>query len=134
MTTGKSLPMGIDAIFFTPAPSCIRRYLHDHVEVSTNTINHWYTHPPLAQPFITFTTRVSRRLGYYYWHAYFCLLLIIFMTFTSFAVRSNPPDYRPYPPESGNERRLRLSYLLMLTSVSYKVSVCACFFLLPSDA
>jgi len=95
-------------------------YLHDHVEVSTNTINHWYTHPPLAQPFITFTTRVSRRLGYYYWHAYFCLLLIIFMTFTSFAVRSNPPDYRPYPPESGNERRLRLSYLLMLTSVSYK--------------
>jgi len=42
------------------------------------------------------------------------------MTFTSFAVRANPPDYRPYPPESGNERRLRLSYLLMLTSVSYK--------------
>jgi len=95
-------------------------HLHDHVEVSSNTINHWYTQPPFAQPFITFTTRVSRRLGYYYWHAYFCLLLIIFMTFTSFAVRANPPDYRPYPPESGNERRLRLSYLLMLTSVSYK--------------
>jgi len=95
-------------------------HLHDHVEVSSNTINHWYTQPPFTQPFITFTTRVSRRLGYYYWHAYFCLLLIIFMTFTSFAVRSNPPDYRPYPPESGNERRLRLSYLLMLTSVSYK--------------
>jgi len=95
-------------------------HLHDHVEVSSNTINHWYTQPPFTQPFVTFTTRVSRRLGYYYWHAYFCLLLIIFMTFTSFAVRSNPPDYRPYPPESGNERRLRLSYLLMLTSVSYK--------------
>jgi len=95
-------------------------HLHDHVEVSSNSIQHWYTQPPMAQPFITFTTRVSRRLGYYYWHAFFCLLLIIFMTFTSFAVRNNPPDYRPYPPESGYERRLRLSYLLMLTSVSYK--------------
>jgi len=98
-------------------------YLHTHVEISHRVINHWYSQPPYSQPFITFTTRASRRLGFYFWHVYLMLVLITSMTFTSFAIRGNPPDYRPWPPESGYERRLRLTFLLMLTTVSFKFFV-----------
>jgi len=98
-------------------------YLHTHVEISHRVISHWYSQPPYSQPFITFTTRASRRLGFYFWHVYLMLVLITSMTFTSFAIRGNPPDYRPWPPESGYERRLRLTFLLMLTTVSFKFFV-----------
>jgi len=98
-------------------------YLHSHIEISNRIINHWYSQPPYKQPFITFTSRASRRLGFYFWHVYLILALITSMTFTSFAIRTNPPDYRPWPPESGYERRLRLTFLLMLTSVSFKFFV-----------
>lgn len=98
-------------------------YLHTHVEISQRVISHWYSQPPYSQPFISFTTRASRRLGFYFWHVYLMLVLITSMTFTSFAIRGNPPDYRPWPPESGYERRLRLTFLLMLTTVSFKFFV-----------
>ena len=66
-------------------------YLHTHVEISQRVISHWYSQPPYSQPFISFTTRASRRLGFYFWHVYLMLVLITSMTFTSFAIRGNPP-------------------------------------------
>jgi hypothetical protein len=60
LTEDKSLPSVIVRDHFIDVQEW---YLHDHVEVSFNTIDHWYIDPPFTQPFMTFTTRCVRVIG-----------------------------------------------------------------------
>ncbi|VDM33964.1 unnamed protein product [Hydatigera taeniaeformis] len=110
--------------------------LHEHIEITRQSIVQEFTTSSQKHPCISVTCRAARRPGYFYWN--------VFLIMASFADLSPPPPppqfYHPWAfrfPNRGffitglsfatfsvsaerPENRLQLSFTLFLTSVAFK--------------
>ncbi|CAH8452912.1 unnamed protein product [Heterobilharzia americana] len=83
--------------------------LHEHVEIKKRIIKQEYTSSMKSHPCLSVTCRAARRPGYFYWNVFLIMFMISGLAFATFAVS---PDKA--------ELRLRLSFTLILTSVTFK--------------
>nr|CAX82639.1 putative Glra4a protein 175 [Schistosoma japonicum] len=83
--------------------------LHEHVEIKKRIIKQEYSSSMKSHPCLSVTCRAARRPGYFYWNVFLIMFMISGLAFATFAVS---PDKA--------ELRLRLSFTLILTSVTFK--------------
>ncbi|OON23027.1 hypothetical protein X801_01065, partial [Opisthorchis viverrini] len=83
--------------------------LHEHVEITKRIIKQEYSSSMKSHPCLSVTCRAARRPGYFYWNVFLIMFMISGLSFATFAVS---PDKA--------ELRLRLSFTLILTSVTFK--------------
>ncbi|KAM7537317.1 hypothetical protein Aperf_G00000076481 [Anoplocephala perfoliata] len=83
--------------------------LHEHVEITKRVIRREYSRSMKSHPCLSVTCRAARRPGYFYWNVFLIMFMISGLSFATFAVS---PDKA--------ELRLRLSFTLILTSVTFK--------------
>ncbi|KAL5110739.1 Gamma-aminobutyric acid receptor subunit gamma-3 [Taenia crassiceps] len=83
--------------------------LHEHVEITKRVIRQEYSRSMKSHPCLSVTCRAARRPGYFYWNVFLIMFMISGLSFATFAVS---PDKA--------ELRLRLSFTLILTSVTFK--------------
>nr|VZI29819.1 unnamed protein product [Spirometra erinaceieuropaei] len=83
--------------------------LHEHVEITKRVITQEYSRSMQSHSCISVTCRAARRPGYFYWNVFLIMFMISGLAFATFAVSLDKA-----------ELRLRLSFTLILTSVTFK--------------
>ncbi|KAF7260988.1 hypothetical protein EG68_01796, partial [Paragonimus skrjabini miyazakii] len=83
--------------------------LHEHVEITKRIMKQEYSSSMKSHACLSVTCRAARRPGYFYWNVFLIMFMISSLSFATFAVS---PDKA--------ELRLRLSFTLILTSVTFK--------------
>ncbi|CAL8094473.1 unnamed protein product [Calicophoron daubneyi] len=83
--------------------------LHEHVEITKRIMKQEFCSSLKSHSCLSVTCRAARRPGYFYWNVFLIMFMITGLAFATFAVS---PDKA--------ELRLRLSFTLILTSVTFK--------------
>ncbi|KAH9283850.1 Gamma-aminobutyric acid receptor subunit gamma-2 [Echinococcus granulosus] len=83
--------------------------LHEHIEITRQSIVQEFTTSSQKHPCISVTCRAARRPGYFYWNVFLIMFFITGLSFATFSVSAERP-----------ENRLQLSFTLFLTSVAFK--------------
>ncbi|KAM7538104.1 hypothetical protein Aperf_G00000061959 [Anoplocephala perfoliata] len=83
--------------------------LHEHIEITKQSIVQEFTSSSQKHPCISVTCRAARRPGYFYWNVFLIMFFITGLSFATFSVSAERP-----------ENRLQLSFTLFLTSVAFK--------------
>ncbi|PAA66589.1 hypothetical protein BOX15_Mlig010629g1 [Macrostomum lignano] len=86
--------------------------LHEHIEVEKRTLTQEFSSTMKSHPCLAVRCRAARRPGYFYWNVFLIMFMISGLSFATFAVEPHKCEYR-----------LRLSFTLVLTSVTFKYVV-----------